>query len=94
MSSDLKPGDRALVVGLRLHKLSNGLVVTILEGPFLDDYHLMGRTTPNTVCYRVSGLIYQGEREHGKIAARYLIRLPPDSEMRQRERETEKPVAA
>ena len=89
--SDLKPGDRALVVGIpdRPYQFLNGRVVIVGSEPFMPDPKECSRP-PRGLIVKIS----QGLEPYDALEPMYLIRIPPDSEMRQRERETEKLVAA
>jgi hypothetical protein len=77
--SDLKPGDRALVVGCALDGLPyNGLVCSVIS---LLYWRGNAAKPPGASADTNLGLFY----------LRNLIRLPPDSECKRLFRETEKP---
>ena len=86
--SELKPGDRAVVVGVTQswgrwgRDTGNGEVAEVIgPGEFITDHD------GDHLCYHLCEC--QGIR--GYIAARCLIRLPPDEEAKRLFRETERP---
>lgn len=86
MSSDLKPGDRCVIVGSAWAGL-NGVICTLIQRDmFVSRIFPDGRS--------VRALPHAGwytSADPCAIDERRLIRIPPDSEMRQMFRETERP---
>lgn len=90
MSSELKPGDRALVVWMSLiwckHRI--GDTVLVLSAPTWEPPE--GAHPAGYYC-RVR---YDSDGTEGKTLRERLSRIPPDDEAKRLFRETEKPVAA
>lgn len=88
--SELKPGDRALVVNVMPYwKCLLGRVVTVKSTPFL--VSRWGRMRSVMVVLTDDDAPRPESAYPGHYRVASLLRLPPDEEMRQRERETEKP---
>lgn len=79
---ELKPGDRALVVGCEAHQFMNGQVI-VLTGRFFCEWGY-GR-------YRDWAWHFENDPDGRGIYECFLVRIPPDSEAKQMFRETSKP---
>ena len=85
--SDLKPGDRALVVWMNRaeSKRHIGDTVTVQTAPAWDEAEW-----PHPAGLYVDA-VYHATGEPSRVLASRLVKIPPDSEMRQMFRETSKP---
>lgn len=89
--SNLKPGDRALVVGMIYAVHRNGELCTVLSPcrwvPGVDESGLDDGMPTHRIRYDSDGFRVE-------VMPRRLVKLPPDDEAKRLFRETEKPIRA